>query len=381
MVRQNQKQLPKGWKWVRLGDVCSNISYGYTASAQQESSGIKFLRITDIVPEQINWDTVPYCLISDERINKYKLDVGDIVIARTGATTGYNKIIKKKINSVFASYLIRFKVNKTLADPFFVWYNLQSFYWKEFIKNIIGGSAQPGANAKQLASFYFSLPPLPEQKAIAEVLSSLDDKIELLQEQNKTLEEMAQTLFRKWFIDNPERKRWKKVRLGEVVSIKYGKNLPTKKLLPSGFPVFGGNGQIGFYNKYLYEKPQVLIACRGEKSGTVNISKPKSFITNNSLILEIKDSGRLTFEFLKYYALSTDFTNYISGSAQPQITIKDLSLAEIIIPPNTLISTFSKHITVFEESVLKNETQIQLLRELRDILLPKLISGEVRVKI
>jgi type I restriction enzyme S subunit len=90
------KKLPKGWKKVKLGEICKDISYGYTASAKSNPLGPKFLRITDIVQERINWDEVPYCKIDEKKAEKYKLKIGDIVIARTGATTGYNKIIRDR---------------------------------------------------------------------------------------------------------------------------------------------------------------------------------------------------------------------------------------------------------------------------------------------
>ena len=84
------------WKTITLGKISTDISYGYTASASQEECGPKFLRITDIVPDRINWNTVPYCSIEDKKIEKYNLEAGDIVIARTGATTGYNKLNPEK---------------------------------------------------------------------------------------------------------------------------------------------------------------------------------------------------------------------------------------------------------------------------------------------
>lgn len=98
------------WEEKRLGVLCSDISYGYTESAVYEKVGPKFLRITDITGEFINWDSVPYCRISSSDFEKYKLQYNDIVIARTGATSGYNKQFIKSIDAVYASYLIRFKI-------------------------------------------------------------------------------------------------------------------------------------------------------------------------------------------------------------------------------------------------------------------------------
>jgi len=246
------------------------------------------------------------------------------------------------------------------------------------------GSSQPLITQEILKNIIIPLPPLPEQKAIAEVLSSIDDKIDLLHRQNKTLEEMAMTLFRQWFIEPTKDglpKGWEIGKFEENLKIVYGKNLLTSKLKDSGYPVFGGNGKIGYYTEYMYEESQVLISCRGEASGKVNISDPKSYITNNSLILERAKNKNISFEYLKYYCLNYDFTQFVTGSAQPQITIEELNNAEILIPPSILINKFSKIISNFETKIFSNKIQIQTLDKIRDILLPKLMSGEVRVKV
>ena len=128
--------LPKGWRRVKLGELCSDISYGYTATASSKPIGPKFLRITDIVSDRISWEDVPYCKIEDSKIDKYTLGIGDIVIARTGATTGYNQIIRSDVHSVFASYLIRCKLKQSIAYPFFISCVLQSAYWRNFIEGI-----------------------------------------------------------------------------------------------------------------------------------------------------------------------------------------------------------------------------------------------------
>ena len=173
------------WREMTLADISSDISYGYTESAKSEKIGPKFLRITDIANGRLNWDTVPYCPISVEDFVKYKLSPGDIVVARTGATTGANYIIKNNdpTEAVFASYLIRYRIDQSYADPNFIGQVLRSITWQDYVDSIAGGSAQPGANAKQLGSFPILLPPIPEQCAIAAVLSSLDNKIDLLHRQ------------------------------------------------------------------------------------------------------------------------------------------------------------------------------------------------------
>ena len=217
------------------------------------------------------------------------------------------------------------------------------------------------------------------QQRIAEILSSLDDKIDLLHRQNKTLESLALTLFRHTFIENPKRNEWQIGKLGDYVKIVYGKNLPTKNLLKQGYAVFGGNGKIGYFDKYIYEEPQVLISCRGEASGKVNISERKSFITNNSLILERTKDEHITFEYLKYWCLSNNFSTYVSGSAQPQITIEGLYSADFLKPNFNVIREFSEIVLSLENKISHNIKEIQNLESLRDIMLPKLLSGEMEV--
>lgn len=104
------------WKSYTLGEISKAINYGYTASANSNAIGPKFLRITDIVPRRVNWNEVPYCEISERDYIKYKLHKGDVVIARTGATTGYNYTFKEDFDVVFASYLIRYRLDTTIAE-------------------------------------------------------------------------------------------------------------------------------------------------------------------------------------------------------------------------------------------------------------------------
>ena len=303
--------------------------------------------------------------------NAYTHDGDGLTIGRSGHGIGKVFYYQRPFwahNTVL--YVKDFKGN----FPKFFYYFLKNLDFTTFNT----GSAIPSLNRNHLYLLNIKLPVLAEQKAIASVLSSLDDKIDLLHRQNKTLEAMAETLFRQWFIEEAK-EDWEVSSLGDVVKIAYGKNLPTSRLLDSGYPVFGGNGQIGFYDRFLYSEPQVLVSCRGEASGKVNISLPNSFITNNSLVLERKENG-ISFEYLKFYALAYDFGLHVSGSAQPQITIDGLFNAEFRWPPLDLVESFTEVVRPLEDKRLTNYVQIQTLENLRDTLLPKLMSGEVRVQ-
>ncbi|GKP12844.1 restriction endonuclease subunit S [Klebsiella quasipneumoniae] len=188
-------------KEFNLADICDDISYGYTASANDACVGPKFLRITDIQGGVCNWDNVPYCEIDSRVKEKYKLNIGDIVIARTGNSTGENYIIQNDIDSVFASYLIRYRINKKLANPYFVWLYLRTKKWWAYVAGAKTGSAQAGANAKILGQFKLSLPPLDKQEIIASFFKGLNTKAQINSNICGILDQMAQALFKSWFVD------------------------------------------------------------------------------------------------------------------------------------------------------------------------------------
>src|SRR3989339_387067 len=129
-------------------------------------------------------------------------------------------------------------------------------------------------------------------------------------------------------------KGWIKSKLGDIVHIKYGKDLSTKKILSKGkYPVFGANSIIGYYDEYLYETEQVLISCRGANSGKINFSPPKCFVTHNSLVLEFGKDFFAAKKYLFYALQAVGKSTIITGSAQPQVTINNAINLEISLAP------------------------------------------------
>lgn len=126
---------------------------------------------------------------------------------------------------------------------------------------------------------------------------------------------------------------WCVCRLGQLANIVYGKGLPTKNLLDAGYPVFGANGIIGKFDRYLYESEQLLISCRGAYSGKINMSPPECFVTNNSLVLELTETGVKLRPYLFHALAALDRSEMVTGSAQPQVTIKNAVGFQIPVPP------------------------------------------------
>ena len=192
----DKENLPEGWRMGTLGEVC-DTQYGYTETATTEIVGPKFLRITDIVSDSITWNSVPYCHISDNDFVKYKLEIGDIVVSRTGANVGWAKQIKGFIpNAVFASFLIRLKVKK----PYLKWligYLVESSDFKIFVSANQQGSAQPQANANILVKYPLLIPNKESVRQYNEQMLSINKHICIVEQENEKLIELQSLLLAK----------------------------------------------------------------------------------------------------------------------------------------------------------------------------------------
>ena len=189
-----KEQFPVGWEVRPLKDICEQINYGYTASAQREPIGPKFLRITDIVPYLIDWNSVPQCEIEEKDAGKYRLAEGDIVIARTGATTGYAKRLNKlHPEAVFASYLVRVRVKPEHSNRL-IGLIVESDDYRRFIKANLGGAAQPQANAQVLTSIPVVIPPQSIQESFDRLVEDIFDQREVLQVKNANLRQTRDLL-------------------------------------------------------------------------------------------------------------------------------------------------------------------------------------------
>lgn len=225
---------------VSLNEISTSIDYGVTASAVSSPVGPKFLRITDIQNGIVEWKTVPWCECSDKELKASTIQIGDIVFARTGATTGKSFLIKNcPDNAVFASYLIRVRLNEKALPDYVSHFFQTPDYWGQISKNS-RGAAQPGVNSTSLKTLQIPLPPLPEQKRIAAILDAADATRAKRRESLRQLDLLLQSTFLDMFGDptrNP--KGWDVKPLGHGVnSFEGGKNLmPTEDERADGIRV------------------------------------------------------------------------------------------------------------------------------------------------
>lgn len=172
------KGKKSGWSETTISNVCEQPQYGYTESAVYEPVGPKFLRITDIQNGYVDWDTVPYCRCP--QAEKYHLCKGDILFARSGATTGKSYLVKECPQAVFASYLIRVRVKNNIMPELLYWFFQSPLYWTQVIEQK-SGSAQPNMNGKKLSNLKTVFPEeLEEQRRIVAYLDNLQAKTDKL---------------------------------------------------------------------------------------------------------------------------------------------------------------------------------------------------------
>jgi len=411
------------WRDTTLADVASDVAYGYTESATDEKVGPHFLRITDIQNGTVDWDSVPYCPISASDHAKYKLEPDDIVVARTGNSTGENFIFRADTDAVFASYLIRFRIDHSKACPLFVWYCMRAPTWWSFVNNSKTGSAQAGANAKVLGSFPLTLPPLHEQQAIAEILGSLDDKIELNQRMNRALEQMARAIFKAWFIDFepvkakaegatrypgmpqyvfdqlPDQlvetelglipKGWEVRPLGDVLDITMGQSPPSEfyNEICEGLPFHQGVRDYGFrFPKHrVYCTLEARIAHEGDvllsvraPVGRINVADRRLVIGRGLAAARHPDGcSSYALYLLKHIFAEEDAVG--DGTIYKAITKKFLFAMPVVCPSDGVVMEAERLLDPVDALLGNGVREIRVLAEMRDTLLPKLISGELRV--
>lgn len=261
-------------------------------------------------------------------------------------------------------------------------------------KQISQGTAQDNLSWKKLSTIKFCIPEYKEQCRIADILSAYDDLIENNQKQIKLLEEVAQRLYKEWFVNLrfpghentkivdgvPE--GWRISSIYDVFDIKYGKNLPTSKITKVGqYPVYGASGVIGYYNEKNCDDYVTLVTSRGNGSGDVFRTHHKqSYVTNNSFIARRNDKNIfIKNEFTFQLFSNTDFKKLCTGSAQPQLTNTSIQKIKIFLPNRQLIEKYQRCTIEMSEKQEVLYKEQRALTQARNRLLSKLINGTVEV--
>ncbi len=393
-----------------------DFQYGYTASSCNEKIWPKFLRITDIVPDIIDRHKVPYCKIEEGKIQSSILEVWDIVIARTWATAGYAKLIRYlPEKTVFASYLIRVRV-KEWVYSWFIWRIVESDFFKKFVETNKWWSAQPHANAPILKEFQISLPPLPTQQRIASILSNYDDLIEKNTRRIQILEEQAQALYRHRFVyfkfpwheqvkmvDSetefgmiPEGWEVKEIKLfWDVITWKTPSTTKSEYRWADMMFIKTPDMHWSVYclqtSTYLSKiwylsqknktlpKNSILVSCIWTL-WVISITSEESQFNQQINAIIPNEECYIEYLYLNMKTKKQQLENLWSNGATMWNVNKDkFEKMEIIYPSKNLLTIFHWHVyELFEEILLLQKQNLNLKRQ-RNILLPRLMSGEILV--
>ncbi|NCB03285.1 MAG: restriction endonuclease subunit S, partial [Spirochaetia bacterium] len=300
--------------------------------------------------------------------------------------------------TVSADVLVFRIISSSVIDNMFLYFLLCSPEFTEFTVLTSRGAKMPRGDKEAIKSYNFMLPTLPEQKAIAGVLSSLDDKIDLLHRQNQTLEAMAETLFRQWFIEEAE-DDWEEVELSTFGKIICGKTPSKKKLeyfnndipfikipdmhqqvfILSTTDNLSFEGQLS-QDKKTIPKGSICVSCIATVGLVSMTSRPSQTNQQINSIIPNKDHYRYFLYLLmkSYYDLLHAMAS--GGTATLNLNTGDFSRIKGIKPPEEVLIDFHNAVNPCFEKIFHNQNQIQLLQAQRDTLLPKLMSGEVRVE-
>ena len=314
----------------------------------------------------------------------YILKSGDIVVTMTDLskdsdTLGYSAIIPFSKNKKYLHNqrigLVQFISNKVCPD--FVYWLLRTKEYQSYIVGSASGTSIMHTSPSRIENYSCLFPPLNEQRRIASILSSLDDKIDLLHRENATLEQMAETLFRQWFVVEAK-EEWKEGLLGDLIDIGSGKGLQRTEFVENGsYSVLGANGEIGKTNKYLVDETnRVVYTGRVGTLGNVfRLENKKAWLSDNTLVVRPKDYYNFVYFVLKCARLQ-DFN---VGSTQPLIRQSDIKEIEITIPKESKLIAFEEKCNSLFKKIDSNNEQIQTLIQMRDGLLPRLMGGEVKI--
>ncbi len=394
--------VPEGWKLIKLGDSLLKIIDGdrgknypkkndfydsgyclFLNTKNVTARGFEFLELNFITEEK------------DKILRKGKLKRNDIVLTTRG-TVGNVAYYNEKVP--FENIRINSGMLIIRPDGINLDFNYQLFkYLRRKFLEFTSGSAQPQMPIRDLKQINILLPSLPEQHAIASVLSSLDDKIDLLHHQNKTLEAIAETLFRQWFVEEAK-EEWEEYKIGDKLDILLGGTPSTKKPEYWNGDIFWINS--GEINKFRILEPTKHITQLGldnsstkvlPKSTTVlaitgatlgQVSRLEIDACANQSVIGIIDNDEFSNEYIYLWIkfFIKDIISNQTGGAQQHINRNNVRNTIIIKPDKVTYNKFMNFVKPIFSKISTNSFQIRTLEKLRDTLLPKLMSGQVRVE-
>ena len=379
------------WKEVRLGDVCTRVCSGGTPKSTNLSyygGEIPWLNTKEIDFNRI-YSTEK--TITDSGLNNSSakwIVPNTVTVAMYGATAGKSCIVKVPMTTNQAC--CNLTINDEVADYEFIYYSLKNDYTT--LASLTNGGAQQNLNAQIIKDYVLKMPSLADQRRITSILSSLDRKIELNNKINADLEEMAQAIFKNWFVDFEPFKDgkfvdselgmipegWKVGLLGELCNFKRGKNLLTKNAIDEGVPVVAGGLEPSCYHNIANTgAPVITVSGSGANAGFMRMYHVPVWASDCSFIDISCENFFFVYCFLKVNSKLLKHAQ--TGAVQPHVKPSDIHDFELVIPDEESIYDFQDKVKPFFDRIASLQKENSRLSSLRDTLLPRLMSGELEV--
>lgn len=390
------------WPIVALGQIASKGEYGLNAPALKEGTGVRFIRITDIDAQgRLNGATPAFVARNIAQLDRYRLEPGDILIARSGATAGKAHLfLGLPEEAVFAGYLIRFRVRHEAAMPEYVNAFLQSRPYRAQIDSTKRVAAQPNINAQELGAIRLPLPPLSDQRHIVDLLDHASSIRRLRREAQEKARQVIPALFVEMFGDpgtNP--RQWPVLPLGRLTregdTINYGVVQPGEDA-PGGVPVVRvgdfQNGAIrttglkrirpeieAAYERSRLHGDEVLIACVGSIGAVALADEGLNGANIVRAVARVRVSDVVNRVFLAAY-LETAFVQAFFRSetrtvAQPTLNIRQIKETPVLIPPLQLQDAFADRAIDLQSILAQQDRMAAASEHMADALMAKVFSG------
>lgn len=368
--------IPQEWEVMRLGDIVS-ITSGESPSLYHLKAEGKYpyVKVEDLNNcEKYQESSREY---SDD--NNTTIKAGSIIFPKRGASILNNKVRIAAKDIQMDSNMMAITPHTAIVDTEFLYIRILH----ERLYRIADTSSIPQINNKHIIPYKIAVPPLAEQRKIAEVLGVWDEAIE---KQARLIEKLAlrkralmQRLLSAKLRLPGFSEPWKKVKLGDVAELYQPQTIQSEDLSQTGYPVYGANGLIGYYNNYNHEYPQVVITCRGSSCGTVNFTPGKCWITGNAMVLNVDNNRDVNKSFFYYLISNSSFVNLISGSGQPQIVRQPLLKFELRIPPLKEQTAIAEVLTAADREIDLAKEKLERLRRQKRGLMQQLLTGKKRI--
>lgn len=416
--------VPVGWEVTTVAAIAArgggNVQTGPFGSqlhaADYVEQGIPSVMPLNIGDNTISEEGIARIRVEDaERLTRYRLRTGDIVYSRRGDVEKRSLVRAANDGWLCGTGCLRIRFGEGHVVPEYAAYYLAHPTAKEWVVRHAVGATMPNLNTTILGSLPFVLPSMPEQAAIARILGSLDDKIELNRRMNETLEAMAQAIFRDWFVDfGPTRRKrdgatdpvtimgglvqdtqrakaladlfpaalsdqglpegWKLGRLEDVVELAYGKSLPKDDRHKGDVPVYGSGGIGGFHDHALVQGPSVIVGRKGTVGSL--FWEERAFFPIDTVFF-VKTTFPMTYCYYLLRTLGLETMN--TDAAVPGLNRNNAYRLEVATTDEAPILEFGKVADLIRSKISSNESESQTLAATRDLLLPKLMSGEINL--